>query len=148
MRVLKSLTAALAVLVLIVAASAFSASAANSYPTAHINTAEVNIRSGAGTNCSVIANPAKGSRVKLLNAKLYNGDWYHIRLIGGQKGYVYRDYLTINKNQLYIPASVTGYKGYTVTYSNFVNTTGCAVSWTSSNKKVGTVWNGVVTCTG
>lgn len=148
MRVLKSLTAALAVLVLIVAASAFSASAANSYPTAHINTAEVNIRSGAGTNYSVIANPAKRSRVKLLNAKLYNGDWYHIRLIGGQKGYVHRDYLTINKNQLYIPASVTGYKGYTVTYSNFVNTTGCAVSWTSSNKKVGTVWNGVVTCTG
>ena len=146
MKLIKKLAVALTVIAFILTAAALSASAAENYPSAYINTSEVNIRSGAGTSHSIIANVGKGTKVTLLNGRRFNTDWYHIKLNSGQKGYVHHDYLTINKNQLYIPSKSSGYAGYTVTYTNFVNTTGSAPKWTSSNTKLATVKNGVVSC--
>ncbi len=147
MKKLRKYFAVIAAAVAVAAISVFSASAANAKPAAYIKASQVNIRSGAGTNYSVIANVGKKTNVTLLSGKLYNGKWYNVKLKNGKKGYVTGEYLKIKKNQLYIGNSTTGYAGYTKKIANVVNTTGKKVKWTSSNKKVAAVdQSGKITC--
>ena len=146
MKFLRKLTVIIVAAVLLSAGALLSADAANKFPTAYINTSQVNIRSGAGINYGVIANYPKKTKVKLLNGMLYNNDWYRIKLPDGQKGYIHQDYLTINNNQLYIAAANKGWAGYSFKLKNFVNTTGAEPKWTSSNKKIAIVKDGEITC--
>ncbi len=146
MKYLKRTLAFLLVAVIAVSVIVFPANAA-SYPKAKINTAGVNIRSGAGLTCNVIANYPVNTSVSLLSPALYNSDWYHIMLPDSTRGYIHKDYLTINKNQLYIPEKATGYKGYFKKYSALLNTTGYDVAWTSSDSSVASVdYAGKITC--
>ncbi|MCH5299372.1 MAG: Ig-like domain-containing protein [Ruminococcus sp.] len=147
MKRIHKLSAVLIAAAVIASVSVFPANAANKKPSAYIKASAVNIRSGAGTNHSVIANLAKKTNVTLLSGKLYNGSWYYIKLKNGKKGYVSKSYLKVNKNQLYIGSTATGYAGYTKKITNVVNTTGKKIKWTSSNKKVAKVnQSGKITC--
>lgn len=147
MKTIKRLTAFLIIFAVIISMQVLSAQAANTYPTGYINTSGVNLRSGAGTDHSVVTTMAKNTKTTLLSCKLYNSEWYHIKTSAGKKGYVNKAYMTINSNQIYIPAAMTGYKGYTAVYSNFLNTTGKTAVWTSSDTSVATVNSkGKVTC--
>lgn len=136
MKKLHILTAALIVAVTVLAFSAFSVSAANARPKAYVNTASVNVRIGAGTEYDVVGNLSKKTKVTLLSGKLYNSDWYYIKLENGIKCYIHKDYLTINKNQLYIPDTAKAYAGYPAKYKNFVNTTGQSAVWKSSDTSI------------
>ena len=139
MKVLRNFAAVLIITAACVLFSAFSASAANARPTAYINNSSVNVRSGAGVNQNVIDILSKKTKVTLLSGKLYNSDWYYIKLADGKKGYVHKDYLTINKNQLYIPDNTKTYAGYTAKYKNFVNTTGYSPVWKSSDTSIASI---------
>lgn len=147
MKKLYKIFAVLVAVTIIASASALPASAANKKPSAYINASAVNIRSGAGTSYSVIANVGKKTNVTLLSGELYNGGWYNVKLKDGKKGYVSKDYLTIKKKQLYVKGSAKGYAGYKEKINNVVNTTGKKIKWTSLSKKVATVnQKGKITC--
>ncbi len=129
----------------LVSAAVFPASAANAHPKATIKTSDVNLRAGAGTSYNIIGNMTKDEKVTLLDGRLFNKEWYHIKKSDGVKGYVHQDYLSINKNQLYIVDAVNVYAGYAATYRNFVNTTEHEAVWSSSDKTIATVSAGKVT---
>ncbi len=147
MKILKKLTALLLITVVATSLQLIPVQAANTYPTGYIKSDGVNLRSGAGTGYSVLTTMAKKTKATLLSCKLFNKDWYKIKTESGKKGYVNRYYLKINSNQIYIPASMKGYNGYTAVYTNFLNTTGKTASWSSSDKSIATVnSSGKVTC--
>lgn len=148
MRIARKISAILLIITIVLSLQLLPAQTANALPTGSVNTSGVNLRSGAGTTYSVVETMAKNTKVTLLSCKRYNTDWYHIKVkSSGKKGYVHRDYLKINSGQLYIPASATGYKGYTVKYTNVLNTTGQAISWSSSDKSIAEIdKNGKATC--
>lgn len=147
MRLLKKVSALVLILVLAISVYVVPVAAANTLPTGTITGAGVNLRSGAGTDHSVVATLTKNTKVTMLNCKLYNTDWYHVKTSAGKKGYVSKKYLKVDLNQLYIPAAMTGYSGYTVTFTNFLNSTGKTATWTSSDKGTATVNSaGKVTC--
>ncbi len=131
---------------LLVFTNFLSANAASNVLKGYVNANSVNIRSGAGTNYSIIRCVSKKTKVTILNNKKYNTNWYHIMLADGKKGYIHKDYLKINSNQLYINSTGKGYKGYTCSYK-LTNTTKNTVKWSSSNVKVAKVNSkGVITC--
>ncbi|MCR5653735.1 MAG: SH3 domain-containing protein [Ruminococcus sp.] len=147
MKNLKKITAMLLIIVLVASLQLLPVQAANKYPTGYIKSDGVNLRSGADTSYSVITTMAKKTTAKLLSCKLYNKEWYKIKISSGQKGYVNKSYFKIDSNQIYIPASMTGYKGYTAVFTNVLNTTGKTASWSSSNTSVATVnSSGRVSC--
>ena len=147
MKILKRITALLLITVAAASLHLLPVQAANIYPTGYIKSDGVNLRSGAGTEYSVVTTMAKKTKVTMRSCKLFNKDWYKIKTESGKKGYVSRKYLKINSNQIYIPASMTGYNGYTAVYTNFLNTTGKTASWSSSDKSIATVnSSGKVTC--
>ena len=115
-----------------------SANAASNVLKGYVKANGVNIRSGAGTNYSVIKCVSKKTKVTILNNKKYNKYWYRIKLSDGKKGYIHKDYLKINSNQLYINSTGKGYKGYTCSYQ-VTNTTKKTVKWSSSNTKIAKV---------
>lgn len=53
----------------------------------------LNLRSGPGTENSIIAKLQNGDKVTLLDGKLYNTNWYHVSTEDGKKGYCHKDYL-------------------------------------------------------
>ncbi len=123
-----------------------SANAASNVLKGYVKANGVNIRSGAGTNYSVIKCVSKKTKVTILNNKKYNKYWYRIKLSDGKKGYIHKDYLRINSNQLYINSTGKGYKGYTCSYQ-VTNTTKKPVKWSSSNTKIAKVNSkGVISC--
>lgn len=143
---LRKIAGVLVIAGMLIVMSVFTAGAANANIKAVVNSGNVNVRSGAGTNTAVIGNLSKKTSITLVSNKLYSKDWYHIKTSDGKTGYIHKDYVKINKNQLYIAPTATAYKGYTYTY-RLTNTTGSAVKWKSSDKKLATVSSkGVVTC--
>ena len=147
MRILRRITAVLLIIVVAASVQALPVQAANACPSGCVTASGVNLRSGAGTGYSVVAAMAKNTKAALLSCKLFNNDWYKIKIESGKKGYVHKDYFKIDKNQIYIPDSMTGYKGYTAVYSNFLNTTGKTARWTSSDTSVADVnSSGKVSC--
>ena len=148
MRIIKKISALLIIFAVVASMQVLPVqAAANAYPTGYIKGSDVNLRSGACTNYPVVTTMKKNTKATLLNCKLYNRDWYRIKISSGKKGYVHKSYLKINCNQIYIPSTVTGYKGYTVTYTNYLNTTGKTAAWKSSDTKTATVDSkGKVTC--
>ena len=94
-----ALVVLMAVSVGAVAITAFSANAAQSTEevsasvsagaSGYINASYVNLRSGAGTNYSVITCMAKNTKFTFVDGKLYNSKWYKIKLKSNSKtGYV------------------------------------------------------------
>ena len=134
--------------VLLVAIPALTASAATpvSGGSGYINESGVNLRSGAGTNYSIITSMEKNTPVTFISSTLYNTDWYNIRLSGGTEGYVHRDYVTANEPAATIKlcrSTATTYVGcqYALWQTGASNPT-----WSSSNTTIGTVdGNGVFT---
>lgn len=101
-----------------VAITAFSANAAQSTDevsasvsagaSGYINASDVNLRSGAGTNYSVITCMAKNTKFTFVDGKLYNSKWYKIKLTSNSKtGYVTKEYVAVSSSTT--TSSVTGY---------------------------------------
>ncbi len=101
-----------------VAITAFSANAAQSTEevsasvsagaSGYINASDVNLRSGAGTNYSVITCMAKNTKFTFVDGKLYNSKWYKIKLTSNSKtGYVTKEYVAVSS--LTTNSSLTGY---------------------------------------
>lgn len=122
---------------------AFSASGVSAYVTSD----SLNIRKKASTSSGIVTTLKKKTSLTVLSPRKYNKKWYKVQLKSGKKGYAHSDYLKVKSNQLFIPASGTGYKGYTITVKNIINTTGKSISWTSSDKSVAQVSSGgKITC--
>lgn len=101
-----------------VAITAFSANAAQSTEevsasvsagaSGYINASDVNLRSGAGTNYSVVTCMAKNTKFTFVDGKLYNSKWYKIKLTSNSKtGYVTKEYVAVSFSTN--TSSVTGY---------------------------------------
>ena len=147
MKILKKISALLLIFAVVISVQVVPVQAANTLPSGYIKGSGVNLRSGAGTNYSVVTTMANKTKATLLSCKLYNSEWYHIKISSGKKGYVHKAYLKINSGQIYIPSAITGYKGYTVTYTNYMNTTGKTATWKSSKTGIAAVDSkGKVTC--
>lgn len=147
MKIKRIIPILLTILIITALTTALGANAATVKLKAYVSASNVNIRSGAGTNYSVVkSGVAKGTVLTVLNNRPYNKSWYNIKLSDGTKGYVHSDYIKIKTNQLYINKTGTGYKGYTCSYK-LTNTTSSPVTWTSSDEKIATVDSkGVITC--
>ena len=103
----------------------------------------VNLRSGAGTNYSVLKNMSKNTRIVFLSDTLYNSSWYNVKLDDGTKGYVIKDYVSKPAEITLTATSATTYVGcqYAFGFSG-VN----QVIWASSNSSVASIdANGVLT---
>lgn len=101
-----------------VAITAFSANAAQTTEevsagisagaSGYINASDVNLRSGAGTNYSVVTCMAKNTKFTFVDGKLYNSKWYKIKLTSNSKtGYVTKEYVAVSSSTT--TSSVTGY---------------------------------------
>ena len=77
-----------------VSAAALSLSTIDAYAaqTATVTTDVLNVRSGAGTNYSIIGKVYKGNSLEVLGSS--NG-WYNIKLSNGKTGWVSGDYVSI-----------------------------------------------------
>lgn len=105
--------------------------------TGYINASNVNMRSGAGTGYSVITTLGYGTKLTAISK---SADWYYVELANGTKGYVYADYVTLDKNEIQNPGlsktSLSMYKGnYSTLYVNGAD----SVSYSSSDSSVVTV---------
>ena len=109
----------------------------------YINDSGVNLRSGPGTNYSVVTSMSKNTQFTFISAKLYNSDWYNIQLKSGTKGYVHKSFATANAKLTLCRSSLTTYVG--CQYAFWVSGATSA-SWKSSNTSLATVdSNGVMT---
>jgi uncharacterized protein YgiM (DUF1202 family) len=103
------LAVALIASVALVAISSFSASAVSAGQSGYINASDVNLRSGAGTSYSVVTCMSKNTKFTFVDGKLYNSNWYQIKLTSNSKtGYVYKDYVTAESTSS-SSSSDTGY---------------------------------------
>ena len=65
----------------------------------YITDSYVNLRSGAGTNYSIVTTMAKNTKVTFTDGKLYNSNWYKIKELKTNKsGYVHRSYVKANES--------------------------------------------------
>ena len=61
---------------------------------AYINGTQINLRSGAGTNFDSLGWLSYPDALTLLEDKLINSNWYHVKTADGREGYIYKDYVT------------------------------------------------------
>lgn len=127
--------------------------------TGYVNDSDVNLRSGAGTNYSIVTTMSKNTKFSFISTKLYNNSWYNIKLSNGKSGYIFSQYATKDDNSTSNgngnSGSITSGKLKLSSSSEtlYVNNqyvlyaTGVSsVSWSSSNTSVATVNSkGVVT---
>lgn len=130
--------------------------------TGYVNDDYVNLRSGAGTNYSVVTCMRKNTQFTFISTKLYNSNWYNIQLSNGKKGYICKPYATKNSSSSNpstpttptAPTTPTGSIKLSSTSETIyvgnkfaITATGASsVKWTSSNTSVATIdSNGVVT---
>lgn len=79
------------------AVSSISVKAASAGQSGYINATDVNLRSGPGTNYSVLTMMDYGTKIQFTDGKLYNSHWYKIKILSNSiTGYVYSDYVTAN----------------------------------------------------
>ncbi|MCH5304638.1 MAG: SH3 domain-containing protein, partial [Ruminococcus sp.] len=146
MKAIKRISVTILMIVVVSACAVISADAASGI-TAYVNTDALNVRKGTGTSYGVVETLKKKTKFTILNSRPYNKSWYKVKLKSGKKGYVHKSYIKIKGNQLLIPASGTGYAGYSLTVKNYINTTKKAIKWTSSDKSIATVdSDGKITC--
>lgn len=105
----------------------------------------LNVRSGAGTNYSIVTSVPYGTRFTFLSEQLYNTDWYHVQTDGGVQGYIHRDY-----TKKIVPPVITLNASSAATYTGcryaFWQTGAAQPSWSSSNTAVAVIdQNGVMT---
>lgn len=55
----------------------------------------VNLRSGASTSYSVVTVMSYGTSFTFVDGKLYNDNWYKVKLSDGTVGYIYSDYASV-----------------------------------------------------
>lgn len=140
MKVFVKISVLLIIITILASAAVFLTSAASvKHPVAYLKTAGVVVRSGPGTGYKAKATSSKKTKVLLVSGKRYNKYWYKVKLPSGKKGYVYKKYLKIPKNQLYISASATVYVGYKAKYSSLLNSTGKTPKWKSSDSSVASI---------
>ena len=130
--------------------------------TGYVNDDYVNLRSGAGTNYSVVACMRKNTKFTFISTKLYNSNWYNIQLSDGKKGYICKPYATKNSSSSNpstpttptapttpsgsIKLSATSETIYVGNKFAITATGASSVKWSSSNTSVATVdSHGVVT---
>lgn len=135
--------------------------------TGYVNDDYVNLRSGAGTNYSVVTCMRKNTKFTFISTKLYNSSWYNIRLSNGKKGYIFKQYATKDNTSTTpsnptIPTKPTTPTNPTTSGSIKLSDTSetiyvgnkyalkatgaSSIKWSSSNTSVATVdSNGVVT---
>lgn len=153
----KSLCVLLSIIVMMsVFAAAFPAtvSAADPVPTAggsgYITSDYVNLRSGAGTNYSLVTQMRINTKVTFTDGKLYNSEWYHIKELATNKtGYVRRDLVKANAVTKVLKLSNTYNTIYVGTQLAITAYDAPSVTWSSSNSLVASVdSNGIVTANG
>ena len=103
--------------------------------TGYINASDVNMRSGVGTDYSVITTLDYGTKFTAVSK---SGNWYYIELSSGTRGYVYADYVTLNVDEPQksglSKTSLSMYKG---NYSTlYVNGAKGNVNFASSNSNI------------
>ena len=141
---------------------AVSSSATASSVTGYVSDDYVNLRSGAGTNYSVVECMRLNTKVTFVSTKLYNNDWYNIKLTSNSKtGYVKKDYVKMNSQTQptttrptttkpstgsSVKLSVSSKSIFTGNRFAITATASGSVSWSSSNTGVATVDSrGIVT---
>ena len=66
--------------------------------TGFVNDDEVNLRQGAGTGYSIVKTMSINTKFTFQDGKLYNSNWYKIKLSDGTEGYIYSSFATSDKN--------------------------------------------------
>lgn len=61
----------------------------------YVNASDVNLRKGAGTNYSVVTCMNKNTKFTYVDGKVYNSNWYKIKLSNGTTGYIYKSYASL-----------------------------------------------------
>ena len=64
----------------------------------YVNASDVNLRSGAGTDHSVLTCMAKNTKFTFVDGKIYNSNWYKIKLSNGVTGYIYKSYASVSSS--------------------------------------------------
>lgn len=67
----------------------------------------VNLRSGASTDYSVITCMSYNTKFTFVDGKLYNSEWYKIKLTDGTVGYIYNPYASVVSEGVYDLKNVT-----------------------------------------
>lgn len=62
----------------------------------YVNSSDVNLRSGPGTDHSVLTCMSKNTKFTFVDGKLYNSSWYKIKLSNGTTGYIYKSYASVS----------------------------------------------------
>ena len=62
---------------------------------AYVNGTQVNFRTGAGTEYDSLGWLSYPDTITLLEEKLVNKNWYHVKDAEGREGYIYKDYVTL-----------------------------------------------------
>lgn len=92
-----------------------SVSAPTKGSSGYVNDDYVNLRSGAGTNYSVVECMRKNTTFTFVDGKLYNTNWYKIKLTSNSKvGYAHKSYLSVTSSSSSSSndASATSTSGY------------------------------------
>ncbi len=64
----------------------------------YVNSSSVNLRSGAGTSHTVLKCMDKNTKFTFVDAKVYNTNWYKIKLSDGTTGYIYKSYASLQSS--------------------------------------------------
>ncbi len=62
---------------------------------AYVNGTQVNFRVGAGTEFESLGWLSYPDTLTLVDTKLHNDVWYHVKTADGREGYIYKDYVTL-----------------------------------------------------
>lgn len=62
---------------------------------AYVNGTQVNFRKGAGTEFESLGWLSYPDTLTLVDTKLHNDVWYHVKSSDGREGYIYKDYVTL-----------------------------------------------------
>ena len=108
--------------------------------TGYVNEDYVNLRSGAGTNYSVVTCMRKNTKFTFVDTKLYNSSWYKIKLTNGTIGYIFSTYATKDKNNSNSNNSNNNTQTNTSTLTGYVN-----ADYVNLRKGAGTSYD-VATC--
>lgn len=73
-----------------------SSSSVKAGASGYVNASDVNLRSGAGTNYSVLTCMSQNTKFTFVDGKVYNSNWYKIKLSNGTTGYIYKPYASVS----------------------------------------------------
>ena len=62
----------------------------------YVNADSVNLRSGAGTGYTVLSCMSKNTKFTFVDGKVYNSNWYKVKLSNGTTGYIYKSYASVS----------------------------------------------------